>query len=176
MNAKKTQLLLIRQTKRRNLNINLELFCEKQINTDNTKLLGVTENLSFKAHIDYIAKRGRIRLNLIKMLSWTKWGCKPQTLMRLYKAYIRPVLEYSAIVMLSAQGQVIKNLQIRQNKAIKRAFRLHPRSRTNEIHELAEIPLIKTRLEELSTNCICSLNENSTLFKHTSEYNSCSTN
>ena len=39
---KKTQLLLIRQTKQRNLSINLELFGEKLINTDNTKLLGVT--------------------------------------------------------------------------------------------------------------------------------------
>ena len=167
LNAKKTQLLLIRQTKQRNLNINLELFGEKLINTDNTKLLGVTleENLSFKAHIDDIAKRGRMRLNLLKILSGTTWGCKPQTLMRLYKAYIRPVLEYGAIVMLSAKDQAIKKLQIIQNKAIKIAFRLHPRSRTNEIHKLAEIPLIKTRLEELSTNFICSLNENSELFK-----------
>ena len=36
-------------------------------------------------------------LNLLKMLSETTWGCKPQTLMTLYKAYIRPALEYSAI-------------------------------------------------------------------------------
>ena len=149
------------------LSINLELFGEKLINTDNTKLLGVTleENLGFKAHIDDIAKRERMRLNLLKILSGTTWGCKPQTLMRLYKAYIRPVLEYGAIVMLSAKDQAIKKLQIIKNKAIKIAFRLHPRSRTNEIHKLAEIPLIKNRLEELSTNFICSLNENSELFK-----------
>ena len=77
LNAKKTQLLLIRQTKQRNLSINLELFGEKLINTDNTKLLGVTleEQLGFKAHIDDIAKRGRMRLNLLKMLSGTTWGC-----------------------------------------------------------------------------------------------------
>ena len=68
--------------------------------------------------------------------------------------------------MLLAKDQVIKKLQIIQNKAIKIAFRLHPRSRTNEMHKLAEIPLIKTRLEELSTSFICSLNENSELFKH----------
>ena len=167
LNAKKTQLLLIRQTKQRNLSINLELFGEKLINTDNTKLLGVTleENLSFKAHIDDIAKRERMRLNLLKFLSGTTWGCEPQTLMRLYKAYIRSVLEYGAIVMLSAKDQAIKKLHIIKNKAIKITFRLHQRSRTNEIHKLAEIPLIKTRLEESSTNFICSLNENSELFK-----------
>ena len=68
--------------------------------------------------------------------------------------------------MLSAKDQVIKKLQIIQNKAIKIAFRLHPQSRNNEIHKLAEIQLITTRLEELSTNFICSLNENSELFKH----------
>ena len=125
------------------------------------------EKLSFKAHIDDIAKRRRMRLNLLKFLSGTTWGCKPQTLIRLYKAqtYIRPVLEYGAIVMCSAKDQAINKLQIIQNKAIKIAYRLHPRSRTNEIHKLAEIPLIKTRLEELSTNFICSLNENSELFK-----------
>ena len=114
LNAKKTQLLLIRQTKQRNLSINLELFGEKLINTDNTKLLGVTleENLSFEAHIDDIAKRGRMRLNLLKIVSGTTWGCEPQTLMRLHKAYIRPVLEYGAIVMLSAKNQAPRDTRI----------------------------------------------------------------
>ena len=52
------------------------------------------ENFSFKSHSDDTAKRRRMLLTLLKILSGTEWDCKPETIMRLYKVY----LEYEAIV------------------------------------------------------------------------------
>ena len=79
-------------------NTELELFGEKLTAVQQAKLLGVIldKKLTFNAHIDENAKKGRQRLGLLKLLSGSKWGCKPKTLMRLYKSYIRSVLEYGS--------------------------------------------------------------------------------
>ena len=77
-----------------------------------------------------IAKSNR-RINLLKLLSGTDWGCNPKTIMRIYKTYVRPVLEYVAIVMLSAAQVHLEKLQKVQNKAFRIAFRkpIHTRIR-----------------------------------------------
>ena len=148
-------------------NIELELFGEKLTAVQQAKLLGVTldKKLTFNAHIDENAKKGRQRLGLLKLLSGSKWGCKPKTLMRLYKSYIRPVLEYGAPVILGASETYIKKLQIIQNKAIRIAYKLDPLSHTEDIHKIAKIDLIKDRFQILTYKFIDSLTEHSDLFK-----------
>ena len=122
-------------------NIELELFSEKLTAVQQAKLLGVIldKNLTFNAHINENAKKGRQRLGLLKLLIGSKWGCKPKTLMRLYKSYIRPVLEYGAPVILGASETNIKKLQIIQNKFIRIAYKLDPLSHTEDIHKIAKI-------------------------------------
>ena len=95
-------------------NIELELFGEQITTVQQAKLLGVIldKKLTFNAHIDENAKKGRQRLGLLKLLSGSKWGCKPKTLIRLYKSYIRPVLEYGDPVILGVSKTYIKKLQI----------------------------------------------------------------
>ena len=163
LNAKKTQLIMLKTKK----NIELELFGEKLTAVQQAKLLGVTldKKLTFNAHIDENAKKGRQRLGLLKLLSGSKWGCKPKTLMRLYKSYIRPVLEYGAPVILGASEAYIKKLQIIQNKAIRIAYKLDPLSHTEDIHKIAKIDLIKDRFQILTYKFIDSLKEHSDLFK-----------
>ena len=145
-------------------NIELELFDEKLTAVQQAKLLEVTldKKLTFNAHIDENAKKG---LGLLKLLSGSKWGCKPKTLMGLYKSYIRPVLEYGAPVILGASETYIKKLQIIQNKAIRIAYKLDPLSHTEDIHKIAKIDLIKDRLQILTYKFIDSLKEHSDLFK-----------
>ena len=70
-----------------------------------------------------ISKANR-RLNLLRLLSGTNWGCKPKIIMQLYKQYVRPVLEYGAIALLSAPKTTLEKIQLVQNKAIKIAYRL----------------------------------------------------
>ena len=85
--------------------------------------------------------------------------------MRLYKAFVRPVLEYGAIVLLSASPYQLKQLQIVQNRAIKIAYRLPWRTGTDEIHEIAGIEPLKERYQNLANKFIHSLETNSELFK-----------
>ena len=88
--------------------------------------------------------------------------------MRLYKSYIRPVLEYGAPLILGASKTYIKKLQIIQNKAIRIAYKLDPLSHTEDIHKIAnfyKIDLIKDRFQILTYKFIDSLKEHSDLFK-----------
>ena len=106
-NAKKTQLIMLKTKK------NIELFGEKLTAVQQAKLLGVIldKKLTFNAHIDENAKKGKQRLGLLKLLSGSKWGCKPETLMRLYKSYRRPVLEYGAPVILERPKRISRNFK-----------------------------------------------------------------
>ena len=38
------------------------------------------------------------RLNLLKLLKGTNWGARPYTILKAYKCFIRPVLEYGALI------------------------------------------------------------------------------
>ena len=63
--------------------------------------------------------------------------------MQLYKQYVRPVLDYGAIALLSAPKTTLEKIQLVQNKAAKIAYRLPWCTSTHKIHQLAEIAPIK---------------------------------
>ena len=129
-------------------------------------LLGVTitKTFNFQSHIK-MAKSKANRLNLLRLLSGTNWGCKPKIIMQLYKQYVRPVLEYGAIALLSAPKTTLEKIQLVQNKAIKIAYRLPWCTSTRKIHQLAEIEPNKNRFQSLAKKIIHSLEEHSELFK-----------
>ena len=85
--------------------------------------------------------------------------------MQLYKQYVRPVLEYGAIVLLSAPKTTLEKIQLVQNKAIRIAYRLPWCTSTRKIHQLAEIEPIKKRFQSIANKFIYSLEEHSELFK-----------
>ena len=95
----------------------------------------------------------------------TNWGCKPKIIMQLYKQYVRPVLEYGAIALLSAPKTTLEKIQLVQNKAIKIAYRLPWCTSKRKIHLLAGIKPIKIRFQSLANKFIHSFEEHSELFK-----------
>ena len=125
-------------------------------------LLGVTitKTFNFQSHIKMAISKANRRLNLLRLLSGTNLGCKPKLIMKLYKQYVRPVLEY-----LSAPKTTLEKIQLVQNKAIKIAYRLPWCTSTRKIHQLAEIEPIKNRFQSLANKFIHSLEEHSELFK-----------
>ena len=91
--------------------------------------------------------------------------------MRIYKTYVRPVLEYGAIVMLSAaQVHLEKQTKI-QDKAIRIAFGKPIHTRITDLHEMAGIEPMRERLQTLSNKFIHSLEENLELLKLQKELN-----
>ena len=72
----------------------------KEIKVEKTaKFLGVIfdSRLTWNAHIAYIEDKCRKRLNLLRMVSGQTWGASKKSLLTIYKALIRSVLDYGSI-------------------------------------------------------------------------------
>ena len=136
LNVKKTQLIVLKKNGRQNKKIKLQLFGQEIDHVEEATLLGVTitKTFNFRSHIKMAISKANRRLNLLRLLSGTNWGCKPKIIMQLYKQYVRPVLEYGAIALLSAPKTTLEKIQLVQNKAIKIAYRLPWCTSTHKIH------------------------------------------
>ena len=95
LNAKKTQLIVLKKNGRQHKKIKFQLFGEEIDHVEEAKLLGViiTKTFNFRSHIKMAISKANRQLNLLRLLSGTNWGCKPKIIMQLYKQYVRPVLE-----------------------------------------------------------------------------------
>ena len=62
------------------------------------EVLGLTldTHFTFSPHIKAVAAKARRKLNLMRSLAGTSWGSSKETLLLLYKTYIRPTMEYAA--------------------------------------------------------------------------------
>ena len=164
---KKTQLIVLKKNGRQHKKIKLQLFGEEIDHVEEATLLGltITKTFTFQSHIKMAISKANRRLNLLRLLSSTNWGCEPKIIMQLYKQYVRPVLEYGAIALLSAPKTTLEKIQLVQNKAIKIAYRLPWCTSTRKIHQLAEIETIENRFQSLANKFMHSLEEHSELFK-----------
>ena len=85
------------------------------------KYLGIIfdSKLSYKAHVDHVAIKCLKRINLLRMLSGTSWGASQKPLLTIYRATIRPILEYGLGVYLFATKTVLKKLNSIRNSALR---------------------------------------------------------
>ena len=114
--------------------------------TNSAKFLGIEIDglLSFKKHTDSVLDRASRRLNVLRVLASN--GTDAPTLMRLYKIYVRPIVEYGSAAFMSAPKTQLSRLQHIQTEAIRICLRLPRYIRTDLLHEYAAIEPIFVRL------------------------------
>ncbi|GFV90115.1 RNase H domain-containing protein [Trichonephila clavipes] len=83
--------------------------------------LGVTldPELRFSKHIEQTANNALGKLNILRKLSGTSWGSRPQTLKSTFCTVIRPVLEYATPIWTPASISVKRKLDSVQHSAAK---------------------------------------------------------
>ncbi|GFS57444.1 RNase H domain-containing protein [Trichonephila clavipes] len=83
--------------------------------------LGVTldPELRFSKHIEQTANKALGKLNILRKLSGTSWGSRPQTLKITFCTAIRPVLEYATPIWTPASISVKRKLDSVQHRAAK---------------------------------------------------------
>ncbi|KAL1448304.1 hypothetical protein WDU94_005687 [Cyamophila willieti] len=96
-----------------------------------TRYLGLyfDSKLTWNKHIIETKLKGMKALNIMKILSNRNWGLKRKTLLRLYQAYVLPILDYGSIVYGSANPSVLKRLNVIHHTALRLvsgAFRTSP--------------------------------------------------
>ena len=150
LNAGKTQLIVFSVGPKPEL-IDLELFGEPIIQTQTAKLLGILFDrmLSFKDHMKDLMPKVYRRLNLLKLLKGTNWGARPYILLKAYKCFIRPVLEYGSLITGALRESQVKEMQIYKDKCLRLALGITYLDRmiTIDLHDLTNVSMIKTRLK-----------------------------
>ena len=155
LNGEKSHFLFFSRTRdSEEENYALHLFDDVIRPTNSAKFLGIEIDgaLCFKKQINSIYDRAMKRLNVLKVLSAN--GTDAPTLMRLYKMYVRPIIEYGSIAFMSAPKTQLSRLEQIQNEAIRICLRLPRYIRTSLLHEYASLEPIFERLKDLNVSLL----------------------
>src|SRR6218665_610165 len=83
-------------------------------------------HLTWSEHIQYVADRCRKRLNLMRAMAGSHWGASTTTLLMVFRALIRSVLDYGCIAYESASTTPKKKLYIIQCNTLTHPYRTLP--------------------------------------------------
>ena len=119
----------------------------------NPLFLGITfdEHLCFNRHIDNLKRRALSRLNIIKIISHSSWHLNLQTLINIFNALIGSIFSYSFFIMANVSQSNLEKLQIVQNQALKRIFKLPEKYPTRLLFQISKVSSVKDRL--ISQGC-----------------------
>ena len=118
--------------------------------TTHPKLLGLTldPKLTYNRHIDLAATKARKTINILKVLTSTKWGKHKETILATYKTITRPVLEYASTIWSpNASKTNIDKLQIVQNTALRIATGCTHDTNTQHLHDETNVLPIHKHLQ-----------------------------
>lgn len=115
------------------------------------KFLGLVfdTKLSWNAHIAYIQEKCKKRLNLMRMISGQNWGASKTSLLIIYRALVRSVLDYGATAYNSTSHANKQKLDKIQSKALRIACRAFCTSAVAALQvETGEMPLDLRRSQQ----------------------------
>ena len=120
----------------------LFLFNEELSYTDEATFLGVKFNssLTWEPQIRALLAKALPRLNLIKALSTSQGSDNIEMLLKLYKAIVWPIFEYSSIAHVNAAQCHQIMLQRIQNAAIRSILKLPAYIHTDILHDASGLP------------------------------------
>ena len=151
LNAAKSNLLILhRLPEKMPEDLGILLFDDTVKPCHGTKFLGLhlDERLSFTTHMNEIVKKSKTRLNLLRMLA--RGGVENRTLLRLYKTYIRPIMEYGCLATTTMSEDTLSKFQTIQNEFLRICLNLPRYIRTTLLHEAAGLEMVKTRIMSLA--------------------------
>ena len=108
------------------------------------KILGMTldSKLNWGSHIDDVVNKCEKVLNLMRLLSGTKWGAESKPLLQIYQALVRSKLDYGGEILESAAETTKLKLDRVQAKALIIVTGAQKDAATEALHrETGEMPL-----------------------------------
>jgi len=116
------------------------------------KYLGVditSRGISTTAHIDRLCTNAAKKLGILKRTGFHSYGPDPLALLRVYKAFVRPILEYAIAVMPLCKSHVAK-LEQAQGRALKQLLGVPKSTSTGAVLILCNIEPMVCRWKRLA--------------------------
>lgn len=119
---------------------------------DSVTYLGLLldKRLTLRSHIQHVLKKAQNTVRILYSLLSRRSKLNTKSKLLLYKVGIRPVFTYASPILNQVAKSHKKKLQVCQNKILKMIFNLPWDTRTSELHELAEIPMVTEFIEQLT--------------------------
>ena len=116
------------------------------------KFLGLIwdSRLNFTSHIKYLRSKCLKALNIIKVLSHSKWGSDSKTLLKLFRSLVRSKLDYGCIVYGSASKTELEKLNIIHRNGIRLSLGAFKSSPKEALYAEANEPPLEIRRKELA--------------------------
>ena len=130
-------------------------------------------SLRFSKAIDSLISRTNSRMSVVRMLkSRIAVGDKRSCfLMRIYKSFVRPILDYYHIALSSLPESGLSRLQVLQNRALRLCLDETRYVKVKDPHAVARIGDVKSRVDLLSASYFCkALSANRMIAGEVSEY------
>ena len=104
------------------------------------------------AHLSYVHDKCFKRINLLRMLKGTNWGVSKNPLFCIYRALIRPIIEYGMEIYFNSSDSTLKQIEKIQTECLRICAKAMRNTPINclQVH-CNEIPL-KLKFEKLCLN------------------------
>ncbi|XP_043219624.1 uncharacterized protein LOC122380493 isoform X1 [Amphibalanus amphitrite] len=150
----KSNAILFRRGLRR---VDLSVFPPLCINNDpipivdEVKYLGVIldSRMNLHSHVEYIKSRVQKRMAVLKCVAAKSYGADRIILTRMYKAMIRPILEYASYIIDGPHTRRVESLETLQNACLRVATGALRTSPVRALQVDADIPPLSLRRKEL---------------------------
>lgn len=121
------------------------------------KYLGVyfDRKLKWNQQVNNIISKSRQGINVMRSISKTRWGADAQVMLMLYKAIVRPHIDYSSSLLLPLPKTYLTKLERIQFQALRSALGALRSSPTNALLLEAGEPPIAIRASHLASRQIC---------------------
>ena len=118
---------------------------------DQVKYLGVIldSKLNLHAHVEYVKARAQKRISVLKCIAGKSYGADRTVLLRMYKALIRPILEYASFILDGPGNRRVATLESVQNACLRIATGAIRTSPVSALQVEANIPPLYIRRKEL---------------------------
>lgn len=154
VNGAKTQAIVFphRNTERLKPTTNIKVQNSEIEWSKMVRYIGLTldQKLLFGAHIDDRVVKGTVLLKRLYPLINRRSKLSVTNKLAVYKAIVAPMLEYGSPVWQGCAKTHRRKLQVLQNKYLKMILNLPHRTRTTEVHRLANHAIIDQRLSTIN--------------------------
>ena len=123
------------------------------------RILGVRldTHYTFSSHAMDVVRFCKNKLRTLRALAGSGWGCQKEVLLRAYKTYVEPCINYAAPIWApNVSASSISLIQRIQNRALRIATGCHMASSLSHIHQEAKFAFTSDHLSMLCSQFLAS--------------------
>uniref|UniRef100_L7LXP3 Putative tick transposon n=1 Tax=Rhipicephalus pulchellus TaxID=72859 RepID=L7LXP3_RHIPC len=143
------------------INISLSFHQADIPQVQSVKYLGVIYDgkLNWRMHIEHTATKASRAMGMLRRISNNRWGMRTDTLIMIYRMYIRPILEFGCALFSGAPAWKLRPLILVERQALRWCLGLPKFVANAVLYKESRIPSLSTRFKLITVQTFLRLYE-----------------